>query len=176
MQFHEAGAAEKEDLLQLHRLAFNRDDEATLVARLLGDPSAQPALSLIAAVQDRPIGHALFTRLDLVGPANPVSCALLAPLAVLPSHQQSGAGRGLIKHGCQLLAGRGIKLVFVLGDPHDYTRCGFSPAIPLGLFAPYAIEPAPAWMVRALEPNLLGTIQGSVRCAQALAVEPYWRE
>ena len=122
------------------------------------------------------VGHVLFTALRLVGTAGPVGCALLAPLAVLPSRQRSGVGRGLIERGCRVLAGRGIGLVFVLGDPRYYTRCGFRPAVPLGLHAPYRIEPEEAWMVRAPGPDGLGRVRGTVECARSLAEEQYWRE
>lgn len=176
MQFLESSAAEVEDVLRIHRLAFQREDEAALVARLLIDPSAQPSLSLLAEMEGERVGHALFTALRLVGTAGPVGCALLAPLAVLPSNQRSGVGRGLIEHGCRVLAGRGIDLVFVLGDPRYYTRCGFRPAFPLGLRAPYPIEPEEAWMVRALGPDLPCGVHGTVECARSLAEEQYWRE
>jgi len=176
MQFRESSAPEVDDILRIHRLAFQREDEAALVARLLIDPSAQPSLSLLAEMEGERVGHALFTALRLVGTAGPVGCALLAPLAVLPSNQRSGVGRGLIEHGCRVLAGRGIDLVFVLGDPRYYTRCGFRPAFPLGLRAPYPIEPEEAWMVRALGPDLPCGVHGTVECARSLAEEQYWRE
>jgi putative acetyltransferase len=176
MQFRESNAAETDEALRIHRLAFGREDEAELVAALLRDPSAQPSLSLFADAQDEHVGHALFTALRLVGSSSPANCAILAPLAVLPARQGAGAGRGLIEHGCKLLARRGVQLVFVLGDPRYYTRCGFRPAVPLGLHAPYTIEPEEAWMVRALCPGVLGTLHGTVQCAQSLAAERYWRE
>jgi len=176
MQFRESTDAEVDDVLRIHRLAFRQEDEAALVTRLLLDPSAQPSLSLLAETKDEHVGHALFTALRLVGTSSPVGCALLAPLAVLPARQRSGVGRGLIEHGCRVLAGRGIALVFVLGDPRYYTRCGFGPAIPLGLYAPYTIEPEEAWMVRALCPDTLGSVHGTIQCAHSLAEEQYWRE
>ncbi len=176
MQFRESSAAEVGDVLRVHRLAFDRDDEATLVGNLLRDPSAQPSLSIVAEAQGQVVGHALFTALHLAEPPSPVGCAILAPLAVMPSHQRSGVGRGLIEYGCKVLSGRGIELVFVLGDPHYYTRCGFGPAARHGLHAPYAIEPEEAWMVRSLGPSVLGSVQGTVGCAQSLAAEQYWRE
>jgi len=176
MRFREANAAEVEAALRIHRLAFNRAEEAELVARLLQDPSAQPSLSVVAEAKGRLVGHALFTALSLVGSRPGAGCSILAPLAVLPAHQRSGAGRGLIECGCQLLSERGSDLVFVLGDPRYYTRCGFVPALPFGLQAPYAIAPEEAWMVRPLRPGVLGKVHGTVRCAQSLAAERYWRE
>jgi putative acetyltransferase len=176
MRFCEATERDLVDVLQIHRHAFGQEDEALLVADLLQDPTAQPSLSLVAIEDDRKVGHVLYTALKLYGPVEDVACAILAPLAVEPAHQRHGIGRALIEHGCQILAERGVKLVFVLGDPDYYTRCNFVPAFPLGLKAPYPIEPEAAWMVRALHQGVLGTIRGTARCASSLAEEKYWRE
>jgi putative acetyltransferase len=176
MRFRETSPADADDVLRVHRLAFGQDEEALLVERLLRDPSARPYLSLLAEKGGEIAGHVLFTALDLSGFRNAADCSLLAPLAVLPAFQRSGVGQGLIEHGCEVLAERGIALVFVLGDPDYYTRCGFTPAYPHGLHAPYVIEPEEAWMVRPLRPDVLGHVQGQARCAEALAAEKYWRE
>lgn len=95
---------------------------------------------------------------------------------MVPESQRRGVGRALIEHGVDRLAAEGVQLVFVLGDPAYYTRCGFVPATPLGLRAPYPIEPEPAWRVRALVPDLLGAVEGTVACATTLARPEYWRE
>lgn len=176
MIFREANASDVEAVLCAHRLAFGQDEEAVLVDSLLNDPSAQPSLSVVAESEDQVAGHALFTALKLFGSRTPTCCSILAPLAVLPTHQRSGVGRGLIEFGCNLLADRGIDLVFVLGDPRYYTRCAFTPAVPHGLHAPYAIKQEEAWMVRPLRSQVLGNVHGTVRCADALAAEKYWRE
>lgn len=162
-------------VLRIEREAFRQDDEANLVAALLRDPTAQPLLSLLAYDDDRPIGHVLFTRVTLDShPA--VSCSILAPLAVIPAFQRRGVGRALIEHGARMLAESGVTLLFVLGDPSYYTRCGFGPAIPYGLRAPYPIVPEEAWMVRSLVPGVLGTVEGTFACAASLARPEYWRE
>jgi putative acetyltransferase len=176
LDFREASDTDCDEVLRIHRLAFGREDEALLVEKLLHDPSAQPSLSLLAVEGGAGVGHALFTTVGLDAAMGQASCAILAPLAVLPAWQRRGVGRGLIEAGCDVLAQRGVELVFVLGDPGYYTRCGFGSAIPLGLRAPYAIEPEAAWMVRALRPGVLGAIAGTVRCALTLAEEHYWRE
>lgn len=176
MRIVEATQADLDVVLRVEREAFGRDDEAQLVAALLRDPTAQPVVSLLAWEGDRAVGHVLFSRVTLVGaPAN-VSCAILAPLAVVPSFQRQGVGRALIEHGAERLARSGLKLIFVLGDPGYYTRHGFSPAIAQGLHAPYPIVPEEAWRVRPLVPGLLGTVSGTVACASALAPPEYWRE
>jgi len=174
--FREALPTDLQDILRVHRAAFQRAEEAELVAELLQDPSAQPMLSLCAVDADRVVGHVLFSTVRLQGDSPSAACALMAPLAVQPSHQRAGVGRGLIEHGCRLLFDHGTELVFVLGDPAYYGRCGFVPAIPLGLQAPYAIEPEEAWRVRAPSAERFGILRGTVESPRALAAEHYWRE
>lgn len=172
----EAQDDELEAMLDVNRSAFGRKDEARLVSDLLRDPSAQPVLSLVAVDDGRLVGHVLFTAATLEGDGKALRCALLAPLAVIPSHQRTGLGRALIEEGCARLAQQGVPLVFVLGDPGYYTRRGFAPAFPRGLKAPYPIEPEAAWMVRALGADVPEGIKGTVSCAAAIMAECYWRE
>lgn len=176
MLVREATPEDTPAILQIHRLAFGQDEESLLVESLLADPSAQPALSLVAESDSTLIGHALFTKLDLLGPQQAPIASILAPLAVAPAAQRSGVGRSLIEKGCELLAASGVSMLFVLGDPRYYGKHGFTPALPHGLRAPYTIEPEGAWMVRALGSYALGATQAEVRCADALAPEKYWRE
>lgn len=176
MQIREARDTDLEDVLRVERLAFGRDDEANLVVDLLHDPTALPLLSLVAERNGRCVGHVLFTAVEIVGAATPVACSILAPLAVLPEVQGTGVGRGLIEEGCRILAERRGSLVFVLGDPDYYGRFGFEAAGPVGLEAPYRIEPAEAWRVRGLRMGVVGRVRGKVRPAEALAGEALWRE
>ncbi|RPJ43999.1 MAG: N-acetyltransferase [Betaproteobacteria bacterium] len=176
MRIVEASPAEIDVVLCVERLAFSRDDEPHLVAALLRDQTAQPSISLLAYEADRPVGHALFTKVALVGSSPHVPSAILAPLAVVPTSQSQGVGRALIEHGASALAGAGVQLLFVLGEPAYYTRYDFVPATPYGLHAPYPIVPDEAWMVRSLAPNLLGTVKGTVTCAASLTRPEYWRE
>jgi len=176
MLIREAQSEDRAALLHVQTLAFGQDEEALLVEALLSDLSAQPVLSILAEDNEAVVGHVLFTSVELIGPTEPISAAILAPLAVSPSAQRSGVGRALIERGCETLAARGVRLLFVLGDPNYYNKSGFEAALPHGLQAPYKIEPEAAWMVRALTGPAIGSMQATVRCAVALAPEKYWRE
>jgi len=176
MRLREATPADKVAVLAVHASAFGQDEESRLVDALLADPTAQPVLSLLAEDRGQVVGHVLFTRVEVVGPESPPAAAILAPLAVVAPAQGAGVGRRLIEEGCQRLAQQGVGLVFVLGDPAYYTRHGFAAAAPYGLRAPYEIQPEEAWMVRALSGDAPGNSRGTVRCADALTPEKYWRE
>ena len=178
MDIEEASDSDTPDVLFVERAAFGRDDEAELVQALLRDPTAQPRLSLLAREGDRPVGHVLFTAARVEDASYPGSMAILAPLAVLPDAQRRGIGRALVERGLELLRRAGIDLVFVLGHPDYYPRLGFEPAGRLGLSAPFPIpdENADAWMVQALQPNVIGSVRGTVSCADTMNRPELWSE
>lgn len=173
----EATEADLDAVLAVERAAFGSDEEAQLVRNLLADPTARPALSLLAFQGGQAVGHVLFTRVRLE-PASPLSLAILAPLAVVPAAQRQGVGGALIAAGLEALAAAGVDGVFVLGDPGYYGRHGFEPAAPLGLAAPYPVPArhADAWRVHVLSRQAVGSFSGTVRCADALDRPEYWVE
>ncbi len=150
MRLKPAAATDLDAVLSVHQDAFGSPEESSLVEALLGDPSAQPCLSLLALRQARAVGHILFSR-AAVGGAPELSASILAPLAVVPDAQKQGLGGELIRHGLQQLSKSGVDLVFVLGYPEYYPRHGFQPAGALGFMAP---SPRPeknsdAWTIQA---------------------------
>ncbi len=165
------------DILSIQRAAFNRESEVNLTRALLADPSAEPRLSLMAYVEDQPVGHILFTRGALTNHPN-VALSFLAPLAVIPEFQRRGIGGALIKKGLELLAKADVDLVVLLGHPTYYPKFGFRPAFKLGLEPTYPIpsEVADAWMVQALKPNVLGRVSGKVICCDAMNKPEIWRQ
>jgi len=178
MTIRSTTASDLKDVLRINEQAFGQDDEARLVEAMLRDPSAEPRVSLMALDEDDPVGFILFSAARLDGPESPASAAILAPLAVVPEAQKQGIGGRLIRAGLDDLAEAGIGLVFVLGHPDYYPRHGFEPAGQYGLRAPYPIAPEHegAWMVQALKPGLIGTLQGTVTCCKALDKPEYWQE
>ncbi|WP_338042448.1 GNAT family N-acetyltransferase [Paenibacillus alba] len=55
-----------------------------------------PELSLIAEENDQIVGHALFSKAEIVEDENRNEIIVLAPIAVLPSNQKTGIGGKLI--------------------------------------------------------------------------------
>ena len=148
-----------------------------LVRDLLADSTASPLLSLLAYREERAVGHILFSAARIEG-HDGVKASILAPLSVVPSMQGQSVGTQLCEYGLELLAADGTELVFVLGYPEYYRRFGFITAGREGFAPPYPIEEknADAWMVKALVKDRLGSSQGTVQCAAAMAKEVYWRE
>jgi putative acetyltransferase len=151
---------------------------AELIIDLLEDPTAQPLLSLVAAINDNVVGHILFTNTRIRHSQKMVFSAILAPLSVHPKYQNQGIGGRLIKEGLRQLKAAGVELVFVLGHPDYYPKYGFSTAGIMGFDAPYTIPPKnfDAWMVQELQPGIIGHVKGQVFCAEALNDPKHWRE
>ena len=177
MIIREALDSELEDVLAIERAAFKQNEEVELVQKLLQDPSAKPLLSLIAFKDQKPVGHILFTKVELDSDSH-CSASILCPMGVIPEFQKQGIGGELIKQGLSILLSRGVELVFVLGHPSYYPQYGFEPAGKHGLNAPYPIEEknAGAWMVQELQVNATQKYRGEVICADTLCEPQYWKE
>ncbi|NJN38303.1 MAG: N-acetyltransferase [Acaryochloridaceae cyanobacterium CSU_3_4] len=175
MRIRAATDGDLANILAIHRAAFSDEPVADLTAALLCDPSTQPITSLLAWVDDTPVGHILFTAAHLQ-PETPHQISILAPLAVVPEWQRRGIGRSLITEGLALLALSGVSVVFVLGHPSYYPRFGFMPAGELGFAAPYPLSAKhqTAWMLRQLKGELPQSYVGRVRCAKTLEQPDYW--
>ena len=180
MEIRETTKSELQDILDVHKAAFGDEGEtiAELVEGLLKDETAYPSLSLAAYKNGKMIGHILFTKATITNHETDISAQILAPLAVLPTDQNTGTGQKLINAGLENLKQSGVDLVFVLGHPTYYPRCGFIPSGAQGLDAPYPIEDknADAWMVQELKTDTLGRVHGKLKCAEAMDREEYWRE
>jgi putative acetyltransferase len=178
MHIRETSGVDLNDILFVEGAAFDGGQEVEFTRALLADPSAKPLLSLMAFIDDQPAGHILFTAARLVNSPREVAVSFLAPLAVIPKFQRRGVGGSLIKDGLERLSRSGVDLVFVVGHPEYYPRYGFTPAGKLGFETPYLMsaEHADAWMVRALRPDLLGSVTGKVVCSDTLNKPELWQQ
>lgn len=181
MKIRESSQKDNSAINDLYLKAFGEEkgqEIADLVNDLLKDKTAMPILSLLA--EDNAIqGHILFTKVSISGAPDSLSAQILAPLAVMPENQSKGIGAALINEGLKRLKEAKTDLVFVLGHPTYYPKCGFkNDAGAKGYEAPYTIpeEHADAWMVLELSEGIMGDTKGMVKCADALSDPKHWRE
>jgi len=138
--------------------AFPTAAEADIVDALRADPRAWiKGLSMVTTTAEgTPVGYALLSRCHVDGePA-----LALAPCAVVPSAQRTGAGSAAIRAALGAAQAMGENLVLVLGHADYYPRFGFTPASRFGIRAPFEV-PDEAMMATALDgarPVPTGTI------------------
>jgi putative acetyltransferase len=138
--------------------AFGAPAEARLVARLR---DSSDCISLVATIDDRVVGHILFTPVSLE-PATTVRIAGLAPMAVRPEHQRAGIGSELARAGLDECRRRGYAAVVVVGHPEFYPRFGFVPGHTRGLECEFPVRPE-VFMTLELIDGALAGVAGLVR-------------
>lgn len=126
-------AADRDALRAVHRAAFGGEAEAKLVDALHAEGAV--VLSLVAEEGGQIAGHVLYSRLTLDPPC--AGALSLAPVSVAPARQKRAIGSRLIADAHRMLAARGEKIVFMLGDPAYYERFGFSAAAAKPFRTPY---------------------------------------
>ncbi|MFJ6070597.1 GNAT family N-acetyltransferase [Streptomyces sp. NPDC093065] len=151
--------ADAEVVRDIVRAAFPTPDEAFLVDALRADPGAWiEGLSLVAVDDaDRPVGHALLTRCHIGD--RPALC--LAPVAVRPEHQNTGAGSAAVRAALRAAERLGEHHVVVLGHPEYYPRFGFTRASAhgIGLTVDVPDEALMALTLDAAHPLPSGTVR-----------------
>jgi putative acetyltransferase len=135
-------------IYHVNEQAFNRKTEADLVDNLRINKAI--TLSLIAEVEEKIIGHILFSPVIVQPDQSDYNSVTLAPLAVLPAYQHKGIGSQLIRTGlkeCRLL---GHDFVFLVGHSEYYPRFGFIQAKSKGFECEFE-APDEAWMLIQLD-------------------------
>lgn len=118
--------------------AFDRGEGDPLEARLLdglrGCDGWLPALSWVAEIDGRVVGHNVCTR----GHVGTVPCLGLGPIGVAPDVQRTGVGSALMYAMIGAADALGEPLIALVGDPAYYSRFGFAPSTDLGIDPPEA--------------------------------------
>jgi putative acetyltransferase len=152
------GVAERAIVHSINEAAFGHLIEADLVDSLRAEGVVLE--SLVAKIDQRIVGHILFSRMWIETVSGSILAVALAPMAVLPEYQNRGIGGRLVEAGLDLLRTRGEQIVIVLGHSHYYSRFGFSCEKARFLESPF---PPDAFMAMELSAGALDGVRGKVR-------------
>ncbi|WAZ21429.1 N-acetyltransferase [Streptomyces cinnabarinus] len=153
-------AADIDAVREIVLAAFETPLEADLVDALRTDEAWIEGLSYVTTgttgTTAEPVGYALLTRCHI----DDVPALCLAPVAVHPDHQRTGAGGAAIQAALDAAAHQGERFVTVLGHPDYYPRFGFTRATTHGIAVPFEV-PDEALMALSLnaDPLPVGTIR-----------------
>lgn len=148
----------------MNEAAFGRPDEANLVDELRQENAI--LASLVAEVSSQIVGHVLFSRMWIDSDRS-IAAVALAPLAVIPAHQNCGIGSALVREGLDLLSKRGEEIAIVLGHAHYYPRFGFSCESARSFESPFQAD---YYMAMELKRGALEGVKGKVRYPAAFAL------
>ncbi len=141
----------------LNRRAFGQDQESNIVDALRGSGAA--LLSLVATVNDRLVGHIMYSS-AVIGDS--VTGAALGPMAVLPECQRQGIGSKLVEAGNQKLKDAGCPFIIVMGHADYYPRFGFRPASEHGIKCEWDV-PDDVFMLLVLDQAKVQGVSGLAR-------------
>jgi putative acetyltransferase len=142
---------------EVNQLAFDgRDAEPQLVEAARQIPGA---ISLVADVDGRVVGHILFTPIEIVTETGSIPAISLAPLAVHPDFQNQGIGMALTRRGLDECRAQGHKIAIVLGHTNYYPRFGFTAELARSLACPWG-DCGNAWMALEFIPGALEGVRG----------------
>ena len=138
----------------LNRQAFGQDQESNIVDVLRANEAA--LLSLVATVDDRVVGHIMYSP-AVVG--DNITGAALGPMAVLPEYQRQRIGSKLIKAGNRKLKDAGCPFIVVVGHADYYPRFEFRPASKYRIKCEWDV-PDNAFMLLVLDQAKMESVSG----------------
>jgi putative acetyltransferase len=121
----EADTSDLEAIYGVVAAAFERTDEAALVARLIEDRDVW--INLVAEQDDVIVGNVIVSPIRLE-PAVNLRCGGVAPLSVSPSMQGRGIGSQLMFTMIEGCRAADVDALFLLGHADYYPRFGFRPS------------------------------------------------
>ena len=154
---------------EVNRAAFSQEDESKLVERIRKGSYYIPELSLVAEINEKIIGHILFSKIKIIGD-NEYESLALAPMAVLPEYQKKGIGGKLIKKGLKKARELGFDSVIVLGHADYYPRFGFERASRWNIKCLFEV-PDEAFMAIELNAGALKERSGIVEYPEEFGIE-----
>ncbi|MFF2288806.1 GNAT family N-acetyltransferase [Peribacillus butanolivorans] len=146
-------------------MEFSDKKEHELVSRIRKSDAFIPNLSLVA-VNKEIVGHILLSKIKINNDNQFAESLALAPVSVLPEHQNKGIGRLLILEALKKAKELEYNSVVVLGHPEYYPKFGFEKASLWGIKAPFEV-PEEAFMALELQENALYNISGVVEYPSA---------
>jgi putative acetyltransferase len=157
IEIREECAGDVAAVRDVNRRAFGQDQESNIVDALRANGAA--LLSLVATLNDRVVGHIMYSPVSVGGKAEG---AALGPMAVVPEFQRQGIGSKLIEAGNRKLKEAVCPFIIVVGHAGYYPRFGFRPASEHGIKCEWDV-PDDVFMLLVLDEAKMAGVSGSAK-------------
>ncbi len=127
---------DEKPIFAVNAAAFATDAEARLVDMLRSDGDL--FFSHVVEEKDQIIGHIALSPMDVTANDQPIKALGLGPVAVTPKRQHDGIGSQLVRAAINWAKTQDWQLIILLGNPHYYSRFGFSVADAEPFVSPFA--------------------------------------
>lgn len=111
--------------------------EQFLVEKLRKSKNYIPELSLVAVLKDEIVGHILLTPIEIKNDHSEFPSLTLAPVSVLPKHQNKGIGGKLIREAHAKAIALGFESIVLLGHENYYPKFGYTKASQFNIKFPF---------------------------------------
>jgi putative acetyltransferase len=152
---------DQEAIRQINDSAFKGDNESRLVDAIRNSELFVPELSLVAVAEGKLIGHILLSIVYINSDEGEIPTLALAPMAVVPEHQNKGVGTLLVEEGLKRAEDQGFKHAVVLGHPGFYPKFGFVAASTKGIESPFPV-PDEVFMALEIKEGSLNQVKGKL--------------
>lgn len=144
--------------------------EQFLVEKLRKSDAFIPELSIVAEIDNKIVGHILFTKLSVRNDSESFTSLALAPVSVEPEYQGKGIGNQLINYGHKIARELGYESVILIGHENYYPKFGYKKTSNFGISFPFDI-PEENGMALELVEDGLKNINGIVTYPKEFGID-----
>jgi putative acetyltransferase len=158
IRVREENPEDHDQIRYVNDLAFKCPDEGRIVDQIRA--KQKEIISLVALIDEKIVGHILFSPVVINCDQKSIKGMGLAPMAVLPEYQKQGIGTTMVKEGLRKLQERKYPFVIVVGHAEYYPRFGFERASKYGLKCQWESVPDEAFMVMIMNQSVMKDAKG----------------
>lgn len=140
---------------------FSDHREQFLVERLRKSNAFIPELSIVAELKSKIVGHILLTKIKIQNEKQTFPSLAMAPVSVIPHHQNQGIGGKLILAAHEKAKDLGYLSIIVLGHGAYYPRFGYQLTRFFGIELPFE-APEENCLAIELQEGSLKNVNGKV--------------
>ncbi len=178
MEFSTGFKGREQEILGLFDATFAKsegEEAGALIGNLVGNllGGSEQDLFIFTAIETGAIVAAVVAS-RLTYDHDDRTVFVLGPVAVASEYQRQGIGQRLLTHCLTELRNAGVDIAMTYGDPHYYSKVGFTPITEAFAQAPFKLNHPEGWLAQSLTDRDLTPLNGRSSCVDALNNPMFW--